>query len=167
MDQYVSGIGAKQSRNHPQAGGLAGAVRAKEGVEHPGRDPEVEAVIVASWGETHAAYVLAAIRAGKAVFCEKPMATTEADCLAILEAETAFGRRLVQVGFMRRFDAQYRAMKETITALEEQIKTRVTSVENGRKYQNGGGAEVAIPAGASIFEIVLSAPLATQSAPSP
>ncbi|MBY0561042.1 hypothetical protein [Hyphomicrobium sp.] len=45
-----------------------------------------------------------------------------------------------------------RAMKETITALEEQIKTRVTSVENGRKYQNGGGAEVAIPAGASIFE---------------
>ena len=30
-------------------------------------------------------------------------------------------------------------MKETITALEEQVKTRVTSVENGRKYQNGGG----------------------------
>jgi hypothetical protein len=45
-----------------------------------------------------------------------------------------------------------RAMKETITALEEQVKTRVTSVENGRKYQNGGGAEVAIPSGPSIFE---------------
>ena len=45
-----------------------------------------------------------------------------------------------------------RAMKETITALEEQVKTRVTSVENGRKYQNGGGAEVAIPVGPSIFE---------------
>jgi hypothetical protein len=45
-----------------------------------------------------------------------------------------------------------RAMKETITALEEQVETRVTSVENGRKYQNGGGAEVAIPTGASIFE---------------
>ncbi len=44
------------------------------------------------------------------------------------------------------------AMKETITALEEQVKTRVTSVENGRKYQNGGGAEVAIPSGPSIFE---------------
>ena len=36
---------------------------------------EVEAVIVASWGETHAGYVLAAIKAGKPVFCEKPMAT--------------------------------------------------------------------------------------------
>ena len=45
-----------------------------------------------------------------------------------------------------------RAMQEVITALEEQVKTRVTSVENGRKYQNGGGAEVAIPNGASIFE---------------
>ncbi|WP_423416106.1 hypothetical protein [Hyphomicrobium sp. B1] len=45
-----------------------------------------------------------------------------------------------------------RAMKETITALEEQVKTRVTSVENGRKYQNSGGADVAIPSGPSIFE---------------
>jgi myo-inositol 2-dehydrogenase/D-chiro-inositol 1-dehydrogenase len=74
---------------------------------------EVDAVIVTSWGDTHAAYVIAAIRAGKPVFCEKPMATTEADCSAILDAEAAFGRRLVQIGFMRRFDAQYRA-KETI-----------------------------------------------------
>jgi hypothetical protein len=45
-----------------------------------------------------------------------------------------------------------RAMKETITALEEQVKTRVTSVENGRKYQVGGGSDVAMPDGASIFE---------------
>jgi myo-inositol 2-dehydrogenase / D-chiro-inositol 1-dehydrogenase len=41
---------------------------------------EVDAVIVTSWGDTHAAYVIAAIRAAKPVFCEKPMATTEADC---------------------------------------------------------------------------------------
>jgi myo-inositol 2-dehydrogenase / D-chiro-inositol 1-dehydrogenase len=67
----------------------------------------VDAVIVTSWGDTHAAYVIAAIRAGKPVFCEKPMATTQADCLAILDAEAAFGRRLVQIGFMRRFDTQY------------------------------------------------------------
>jgi myo-inositol 2-dehydrogenase/D-chiro-inositol 1-dehydrogenase len=75
---------------------------------------QVDAVIVTSWGDTHAAYVLAAIKAGKPVFCEKPMATTEADCSAILDAEVAFGRRLVQIGFMRRFDTQYRAMKETV-----------------------------------------------------
>ena len=76
----------------------------------------VEAVIVTSWGPTHAAFVLAAIKAGKPVFCEKPLATTEADCSAIVDAEAAFGRRLVQVGFMRRFDPQYLAMKETIAS---------------------------------------------------
>ena len=75
---------------------------------------EVDAVIVTSWGDAHAVYVIAAIRAGKPVFCEKPMATTEADCSAIVDAESAFGRRLVQIGSMRRFDTQYRAMKETI-----------------------------------------------------
>lgn len=45
-----------------------------------------------------------------------------------------------------------RAMKEAITALEEQVKARVTSVENGRKFHEGGGREVAMPDGASIFE---------------
>jgi len=42
-----------------------------------------------------------------------------------------------------------RALKEAVTSLEEQAKTRVNSVENGRKYT---GPEVAMPEGASIFE---------------
>ncbi|MGC8470439.1 MAG: Gfo/Idh/MocA family oxidoreductase [Acetobacteraceae bacterium] len=79
-------------------------------------DPAVEAIVVTSWGPTHEAYVLGAIAAGKPVFCEKPLATTQAACLRIIEAEVAFGRRLVQVGFMRRFDGAYRAMKEAITS---------------------------------------------------
>jgi hypothetical protein len=45
-----------------------------------------------------------------------------------------------------------RAMKEAITALEEQVNARVASVENGRKYLVGGGREVGMPDGASIFE---------------
>jgi len=45
-----------------------------------------------------------------------------------------------------------RAMKETITALEEQVKARVTSVENGRKFQNSGRGDADMPDGASIFE---------------
>jgi myo-inositol 2-dehydrogenase/D-chiro-inositol 1-dehydrogenase len=77
-------------------------------------DPRVDAVVVTSWGPTHAEYVLGAIAAGKPVFCEKPLATTAEDCLRIVEAEQAFGRRLVQVGFMRRYDAGYRAMKQVI-----------------------------------------------------
>jgi myo-inositol 2-dehydrogenase/D-chiro-inositol 1-dehydrogenase len=58
--------------------------------------------------------VLACIAAGKPCFCEKPLAETVEDCEAVLEAETKHGKRLVQLGFMRRFDAQYQAMKQTI-----------------------------------------------------
>ena len=45
-----------------------------------------------------------------------------------------------------------RAMKEAITSLEEQVKTRVTSVENGRKFQNSGRGDADMPDGAAIFE---------------
>ena len=45
-----------------------------------------------------------------------------------------------------------RAMLEAVTALEEQVKARVTSVENGRKYQLKGGREADMPDGAQIFE---------------
>jgi myo-inositol 2-dehydrogenase/D-chiro-inositol 1-dehydrogenase len=77
-------------------------------------DGDVDAVLVASWGPTHEEYVLASIAAGKPVFCEKPLAPTPDACLRIVEAEVARGRRLVQVGFMRRYDSGYRAMKNTL-----------------------------------------------------
>ncbi len=77
-------------------------------------DDEVDAVMVTSWGPTHAEYVLAGLAAGKPVFCEKPLAATQEDCLRIIEAEVAGDRRLVQVGFMRRYDAAYRALKAVV-----------------------------------------------------
>jgi hypothetical protein len=46
------------------------------------------------------------------------------------------------------------AMKEAITSLDEQVKTRVTSVENGRKFQNSGKGEANMPDGAAIFETI-------------
>jgi myo-inositol 2-dehydrogenase/D-chiro-inositol 1-dehydrogenase len=75
---------------------------------------DVDAVLVSSWGPTHEEYVLASIEAGKPVFCEKPLATSQEACLRIIEAEVAFGRRLVQVGYMRRYDAYYRALKAVV-----------------------------------------------------
>ncbi|MGI5350648.1 Gfo/Idh/MocA family protein [Streptomyces sp. CA-250714] len=75
---------------------------------------DVDAVLVTSWGPTHAEHVLNAVAAGKPVFCEKPLATNAEDCLRIVEAERAHGRRLVQVGFMRRYDAGYRQLKEVL-----------------------------------------------------
>ncbi len=45
-----------------------------------------------------------------------------------------------------------RAMMEAITSLDEQVKVRVTSVENGRKFLNSGKGEASMPDGAAIFE---------------
>jgi myo-inositol 2-dehydrogenase / D-chiro-inositol 1-dehydrogenase len=75
---------------------------------------DVDAVVVTSSGPSHEEFVLAAITAGKPVFCEKPLAPTPEACLRIVEAELAAGRRLVQVGFMRRYDDGYRAMKRAL-----------------------------------------------------
>ncbi len=45
-----------------------------------------------------------------------------------------------------------RAMEDAITDLDEQVKLRVTAVENGRKFQNGGKSDASMPDGPSIFE---------------
>ena len=75
---------------------------------------DVDAVLVTSWGTTHEQYVLAAIAAGKPCFCEKPLATTAAGAKRIVDAEVAHGKRLVQVGFMRRYDEGYVALKKVV-----------------------------------------------------
>lgn len=77
-------------------------------------DENVDAVIVTSWGPAHEQTVLAAIEAGKYVFCEKPLATTAEGCMRIVEAEMKQGKHLVQVGFMRRYDSGYVQLKEAI-----------------------------------------------------
>ncbi|SCK22834.1 Gfo/Idh/MocA family protein [Vogesella sp. LIG4] len=77
-------------------------------------DPAVQALLVTSWGPTHEEFVLAAIARGKPVFCEKPLAVTAEGCRRIVDAEIAHGKRLVQVGFMRPYDAGYRALKDTL-----------------------------------------------------
>ena len=75
---------------------------------------DVDAILVTSTGATHEAYVLAAIAAGKPCFCEKPLATTADGAKRIVDAEVAHGKRLVQVGFMRRYDAGYVALKQAV-----------------------------------------------------
>jgi myo-inositol 2-dehydrogenase/D-chiro-inositol 1-dehydrogenase len=74
-------------------------------------DPGIDAVIIAAPDATHAALTLSAISVRKPVLCEKPLATTLDQCREVIAAEMATGRRLVHVGFMRRFDPGYRAMK--------------------------------------------------------
>ncbi|CAJ0992453.1 Gfo/Idh/MocA family protein [Pantoea sp. Nvir] len=77
--------------------------------------PEVDAIIVTSWDQTHEEFTLAAIEAGKPVFCEKPLGISAEGCRHVVNAEIKHGKRLVQVGFMRPYDTGYRALKKIIT----------------------------------------------------
>ncbi len=80
------------------------------------RDTGIDAVIIVSPDPTHAEFVRQCLQVQKPVLCEKPLATTSADALAIVEAEEALGRRLIGVGFMRRFDPQHVAVKQAVAA---------------------------------------------------
>jgi myo-inositol 2-dehydrogenase/D-chiro-inositol 1-dehydrogenase len=119
ITQVLSGgtVAAVTDVDAARAGQVAAALPAAT-VHRDGHDliadSEVDAVLVASWGPAHEEHVLAAIAAGKPVFCEKPLAPTEQACLRIVEAEIAGGRRLVQVGFMRRYDLGYHALKAAL-----------------------------------------------------
>jgi myo-inositol 2-dehydrogenase/D-chiro-inositol 1-dehydrogenase len=75
------------------------------------RSDNVQAVVICSWGPAHELQLLQCIEVGKPVFCEKPLVTSEDAALRVMEAEIAGRRRLVQVGFMRRFDADYRRLR--------------------------------------------------------
>jgi myo-inositol 2-dehydrogenase / D-chiro-inositol 1-dehydrogenase len=73
-------------------------------------DPSVDAVVIAAPARFHADLVVAAARAGKAVFCEKPMALSLADADRAIDAAGAAGVGL-QVGFNRRFAPDWRAAR--------------------------------------------------------
>ncbi|MGW2448474.1 Gfo/Idh/MocA family protein [Streptomyces sp. NPDC001675] len=73
--------------------------------------PGVAAVLIASPGPAHEEALLAAFRRGLPVLCEKPMVPDPAGALRVVEAEARLGRRLAQIGFMRRYDAEYGRLK--------------------------------------------------------
>jgi myo-inositol 2-dehydrogenase/D-chiro-inositol 1-dehydrogenase len=73
---------------------------------------EVDAVLIAAPDRFHAELARACVAAGKPVLCEKPLATRGEDARAVVDAEVAGGKRLVQVGFMRQFDPAHIAVKQ-------------------------------------------------------
>jgi myo-inositol 2-dehydrogenase / D-chiro-inositol 1-dehydrogenase len=76
--------------------------------------PLVDAVFICSIGPVHKTQILAAFSAGKPVFCEKPLTPTADEAREIIDAEVEAGKRLLQLGFMRRFDPGYQALKQAI-----------------------------------------------------
>ncbi len=102
-----------RARAEEVAADLGGAAVFDNGLDLIKSD-KVDAVLVTSIGPTHAEYVLACIAAGKPVMCEKPLAPTVPECEQILAAEVAYGKRLVIVGYMRRYDPGYRQVKASL-----------------------------------------------------
>ena len=76
-------------------------------------DPEIDAVLIATWHDTHAEYSVRALDSGKHVLIEKPMAMTEQECDEILAAEERSGLNYM-VAFRCRFAKGARDVRREI-----------------------------------------------------
>src|SRR5262245_19704160 len=76
-------------------------------------DPDLEAVSVVTMWDQHAAPAIAALKAGKHVFLEKPMASTIADCDRIVDA-AAVASGYFMVGHICRFNPRYAAARKAV-----------------------------------------------------
>ncbi len=96
-----------------QVAGGVGALAlgsAQELIEHG----EVDAVLVAAPDPLHEELALSCLAAGRPTLLEKPLATSLAGSRRVVEAEVAGGRRLLQLGFMRRFDSAFLQLREAV-----------------------------------------------------
>jgi scyllo-inositol 2-dehydrogenase (NAD+) len=87
------------------------------GMEDLVKREDIQAVVIATPAKYHAEGIEMAAKAGKHVFCEKPMALTLADADAVLAAANKAGIQL-QIGFMRRYDPAYASARKRIEAGE-------------------------------------------------
>ncbi len=111
----------------------------------------VDCVLIASADATHEQFVLAAVQAQRPVLCEKPLAPDVEGCLRIVDAEAGAGRRLVSVGFMRRFDPGYTTIRTAYTAGQLGAALLVHCVH--RNMSAGAPTPTALIAGSMVHEL--------------
>lgn len=75
--------------------------------------PELDAVSVCTWNSAHAPCTIAALRAGKNVLCEKPMALNAEEAIEMEKAAMESGK-LLQIGFVRRYGNDCRIIKDFV-----------------------------------------------------
>ena len=78
---------------------------------------DIDAVLICSSTDTHAALIEAAAQAGKHIFCEKPIALDLAAIDRALDAVDRAGVKL-QIGFNRRFDPNFRRVRQIVASGE-------------------------------------------------
>lgn len=107
-------------------------------------DGRIEAVLIASPDETHVDFVLACLREGKPVLCEKPLASTAAEARRVVEAEVRLGRKLVSLGFMRRFDPEHLSLYEVVQSGAIGRPVMFKGVHRNARVRSGFPAEAVI-----------------------
>lgn len=122
---HIADVNAQAASNCAQANGVPRASDDPADVIH---HPDIDAVLICSSTDTHAALIEQAANAGKHIFCEKPIALTlEAIDRAL--AAVAHAGVTLQIGFNRRFDANYKRVRDAIAGGEigEPHILRITS----------------------------------------
>lgn len=123
-------LGALQLIIDPSIEGKANAAKVAPGIpvldhfEKAIADPGIEAVALATPAETHATLAIKAVKAGKHVFCEKPLATTVEDGEAMLEAAHN-ARRVLMVGHILEY---HPAVREIYSLLAEGVLGTLLSI---------------------------------------
>lgn len=130
-----------------------GAAHAFENLEEMLARPDIDAVSICTWNDSHAELAVAALDAGKHVLVEKPLSKTVAQAEAIAAAAARSGTK-VQVGFVRRFSSNAKVLKSFIDAgeLGEIYFAKATNI---RRIGNPGGwfADSARSGGGPLIDI--------------
>ncbi len=111
----LSSVNAQRKFNFDAAGTDSRAVL---------EDESIDAVFVVTRHHSHADFVCRALRAGKAVFVEKPLALSEVEVARVLETVAETGNDRVMVGFNRRFAPLFATVRDGIAAGEQQAIAR-------------------------------------------
>lgn len=80
-----------------------------------------DAVVIASPDDLHPEQAMLCLDAQRPTLCEKPLAPDVAGAQRVVDEEVDLGRRLISLGFMRRFDPGYVALKEAIPSVGEPL----------------------------------------------
>jgi predicted dehydrogenase len=84
-------------------------------------DPNINTVAILTRHGTHAGLVVRALRSGKHVFVEKPLAITAEQLEIVYQALTTYHQKLITVGFNRRFAPLTRRLREFLVARSEPL----------------------------------------------
>lgn len=95
---------------------LLGDVEIKNSPDEVITSSNIDAILIASPDHTHFELTLKCLKQKKHVLCEKPLSTNIKECMKLIEEEEKIGKRLIQVGFMRRFDPAYLEMKNNFNS---------------------------------------------------